>query len=200
MSQQFSDRYPPKNRRENPLPVIEIEIASKDSTLRMDMNQAALASHLENLQLGEPFVPSDLSGKPGYEYRSSEITLALTKEELYRFMRHDLRPREFFLLAEKYGVFFDTHDDFYDEKSGFAFQPMPRSATSDRTPADVSVMASTSPDKIVITTSTAGDWIRVTKGPPTLVDGHRISPHELAELLRTLGHTVLEEEKAPDEF
>jgi hypothetical protein len=191
MSQQFSDRYPPKNRRVNALPVVEIEIASKDSVIRMDMNRAAVASHLENLALGAPFVPSDLSGRPGYEYRSSEITLALTRDELYRLMRHDLSQKEFFLLTEKYGVFFETHDDFYDEKSGAAVQPVPRATTAP---------AAEVPDTVVITTSTAGDWIRVTKGPQTLVDGHSLPPHELAELLRALGHSVAEETREPDEF
>jgi hypothetical protein len=191
MSQQFSALYPPKNRRPNALPVVEIEIASKDGTIRMDMNQAAVASHLENLALGEPFIASNLSGNLGYEYRSSEITLVLTRDELYRLMRHDLLPAEFFQLAEKFGIFFETHDDFYDEKSGVAIQPVPREAT---------VMSAASPNSIVISTSTAGDWVRVTKGPQTLVDGHSLRPHDLAELLRALGHTVSEETKEPDEF
>jgi len=191
MSHHFSDRYPPKNRRINALPVVEIEIASKDGVLRMDMNQAAIASHLENLALGEPFVQSDLSGHPGYEYRSSEVTLALTRDELYRLMRHNLSPKEFFLLAEKFGVFFETHDDFYDENSG---------RSTHYCDAEPLGEASAEPDSVVITTSTAGDWIRVTKGPQTLVDGHSLRPHELAELLRALGHTVSEETKEPDEF
>lgn len=200
MVQQFSALYPPKNRRPHPLPVIEIEIVSKDNAIRMDMNQAAIACHLENLSLGEPFIPSDLSGEPGYEYRSSEITLALTRDELYRFMRHDLHPKEFFLLAEKYGVIFETHDDFYNEKSGLAIQPVPRAKNCTETPAIASAAAQVAPDSIVIATSTAGDWVRVTQGHQTLVDGHSISPRELAELLRALGHVVSVQEKTPDEF
>jgi hypothetical protein len=200
MSQQFSALYPPKNRRPHPLPVVEIEIVSKDSTVRMDMNQAAVACHLENLPLGEPFVPSDLSGKLGYEYRSSEITLALTRDELYRLMRHALYPKEFFLLAEKYGIFFETHDDFYDEKSGSAHQMVPRAETHAEASESASVTEGVGADSIIITTSTAGDWVRVTKGHQTLVDGHSVSPRELAELLRTLGHVVTVQEKTPDEF
>jgi len=123
MTKQFSDRYPPKNRRTNALSAIEIQIVTEGGVVNLDPNRAAVAACLENLPLGQASHPSDLSGVPGFEYRTDEITLVLSRDELYRFLRHDLRPDEYFTLAEKYGVFFEIHDDFYDEVTGVAIQP-----------------------------------------------------------------------------
>lgn len=195
MTKQFSDRYPPKNRRTNALSTIEIQIVTQNGILSMDPNQAAVAAYLENLPLGQASHPSDLSGVPGYEYRTDEITLVLSREELYRFLRHDLLPAEYFTLVEKYGVFFEIHEDFYCEATGTAIQP--------KRPARVPVPPETAPtpdSTVVIVTSTIGDWVQVTRDDECLAEGHRITPALLGKILRTLGYTVVEEEKEPDEF
>jgi hypothetical protein len=182
---QMSNKYPPKNRRPNPLlSVITLEIAWKDGSLQLDPNGAAVAAHEESLPLGEPCFASDLSGAPGYEYRTDDITLALARDELYRFLRHDLTPAEFFTLAEKFGVFFEIHDDFYNETTGRALQPYRSAREAD----------------IQIATSTTGDWVRVSRKGTVLFEGHRIGPSDLAGLLRTLGHTVHQDWKDPDDF
>lgn len=195
MTNRFSNKYPPKNRRENPhLSVVEIEIAWQGGSVRMDMNAAAMAGHRENLNLGEPSFASDITGAPGYEYRSDEVTLALTRDELYRLLRHDLRPAEFLALVQKYGTFYEVHDDFYDEDSGVALQPVPRAASADDVPSEAP-----SAD-IEIATSTTGDWVRIARGDEVLCEGHSMGPAQLARLLEQLGFKVLQVEKDLDAF
>lgn len=124
MPQSFSNKFPAVNRKLHPeLGVIEAQIVWKDGSTILTYNDLALASHFESLPLGEPCAVSDISGKPAYLYRSRDLEVALSRAELYRFLRHNLEPREFFALIQKYGVFYETHDDFYDEGSGQALQP-----------------------------------------------------------------------------
>ena len=194
MTNRFSNKYPPKNRRENPhLSVVEIEIAWQGGSVRMDMNAAAMAGHRENLNLGEPSFASDITGAPGYEYRSDEVTLALTRDELYRLLRHDLRPAEFLALVQKYGTFYEVHDDFYDEGTGQALQPVPRAAV------EAEAAAAPAAD-IEVATSTTGDWVRIARGNEVLLEGHSIGPAQVASLLEQLGFKVSMVEKDPDAF
>ncbi len=124
MPQSFSNKFPAVNRKLHPeLAVIEAQIVWKDGSVVLTYNDLALAAHLESLPLGEPCAVSDISGRPAYLYRSRDLEVALSRTELYRFMRHNLEPQEFFALAKKYGVFFEIHDDFYDEETGRAMQP-----------------------------------------------------------------------------
>lgn len=124
MSTHFSDKYPPKNRQKTSVDsVIEVEIVWAEGSRRMDMNDLAVAAQTESLKLGTPCRPSDISGKAGYIYRSDDLEVALTRDEMYRYLRHNLEPQEFFALAVKYGISFETHDDFYDEETGRAVQP-----------------------------------------------------------------------------
>lgn len=67
---------------------------------------------------------SVISGEPAVVYRADDLVIPLTPTELLRFMAHSLRPDEFFKLRERYGDFFEIHDDFYDPDTGLAFQPM----------------------------------------------------------------------------
>ena len=130
----FSDRHPPKNRKETGLKVIEIEIVGLDKTTRTDPNGALMAiAELpkKGLPFGEPnpATPSEFSGQPGYLYRTSEIELALDTGELIGLLSRDLKPAQFKAITERYGIFFDTHDDFYDVRTGEALQPLRFRAT-----------------------------------------------------------------------
>lgn len=119
----FSDKHPPKNRHIRPgLGVIDLVIRDANGEWRTDPNGAVLAAHRESLTLGEPVGASDISGQPGYAYETSEITLTLTRDELYRLLRRNLRPAEYFELVRKFGVFFELHDDFYEPATGMAMQ------------------------------------------------------------------------------
>jgi hypothetical protein len=124
---QFSRQYPPKNRpTETDLSFLDIEITSSDGRSVYDPNTAAMTAASGKLLFGEPLpeILSDISGKSAYKFRTMEVEMALTPDELLRLWRRDLRPEEFFKLRDKFGVFFEIHDDFYDEEDGYAIQPM----------------------------------------------------------------------------
>ena len=75
----------------------------------------------------EPCTTSELSGLPGYVYRTANydgetLTLRLTREELYRLISLSLTPEEFRKIADAHGIFHEIHDDFYDS-DGTALQP-----------------------------------------------------------------------------
>jgi hypothetical protein len=121
----FSPRYPPVNRRDTGLSVLQIEMVDGLGILTVDPNRAALIGHTRQLPLSQPKFPSVLTGRPGYLYRTGDgVELALAEDELLRLLRHALRPDEVRRLHELFGAFFETHGDFYDEVSGAALQPM----------------------------------------------------------------------------
>lgn len=129
MATVFSKVYPPANRVETGLGVIEIEIVGRDGRVKMDPNGAARLGYQGLLPVTEPVKPSVLSGEPGFLFRTGDgIEVALSEGELVRLLRHELMPAEVLELHRLYGAFFETHDDFYDEKTGAALQRM-----SDRT-------------------------------------------------------------------
>lgn len=136
----------PKNRVETPLPILQILVDHADGTeqvcpngmvtsviwTRMGEDPKITGIHLA--QGSKPFdilsikpidgVQSIISGEPAVIYRSDDIEIPMSTEELLRFAAHDLRPEEFLKLRETYGDFFEIHDDFYDPDTGEAFQPM----------------------------------------------------------------------------
>lgn len=123
---ELSELYPPKNRtvREG-LGPIDIVVVSADREHLFDPNGAVLLGIRRGLNLGVPGEISDISREAAYRYETSEVTLALTRDELYRLIQHDLRPEEYLALRERYGIFFDIHEDFYDHESA---QTLPRLA------------------------------------------------------------------------
>lgn len=123
-SKDFRTGLRPIGRVNTGLGVLQLEIVHGSGVLRMDPNTAVQAGYEGDLKLGETVAPSSISGAPGYLYRSSEMQLALTLEELYRFLRRNLRPDEFLGLYRQFGSFFEIHDDFYDETTGEALQPV----------------------------------------------------------------------------
>lgn len=121
----FSERFPPKNRVDTGLAVIQIEIVGADGVHRTDASGAAVMGFKRLLPVKEPVKPSVLSGEPGFLYRTYDgVEMALTAEEMLRLMRRELRPQEVLKLHSIYGAFFETHFDFYSENTGQAFQPM----------------------------------------------------------------------------
>jgi hypothetical protein len=119
-----SEKYPPKNRAPNPsLGHADMILVGKNVLLTVGPNELAMLSQTETLELGEPVGTSVLSGEPGFIYRDDEVTLTLTLAEMYRFLRFNLEPKEYFKLVELYGVFYAIKDRFYYEDSGIAVAP-----------------------------------------------------------------------------
>lgn len=121
----YSDKYPPCNRVPNrALGTIDMLLAGKDVLLTVGPNELAVFAQTEDLELGEPLAPSTLSGEPGYKYQDNEVTLYLTLPEMYRFLKSNLRPKEYFQLANAFGIFYAIKDRYYDEETGIAQQPL----------------------------------------------------------------------------
>jgi hypothetical protein len=119
-----SAKYPPVNRTPNrALTTIDMLLAGKDVFLTTDPNEIAMLSQTETLELGEPLAPSTLTGEPGYMYEDDEVKLYLTLPEMYRFLKNNLRPKEYFQLRELFGIFYAIKDRYYDEETGIAFEP-----------------------------------------------------------------------------
>lgn len=119
----MSDRYPPRNRKVTGLGPIQIEIEDAFGKLTLDANRAAVVGLTRKLPVLGTVANSVLSGQPGYLYRTVDVELALTEAEILRLMRLDLQPQEVKKLHETFGVFYETHDDFYDEETFEALQP-----------------------------------------------------------------------------
>lgn len=92
------------------LGVLELEIVHATGTIELDPNSSIAAAAHETLSLGQPFVASVLTGGPGYLYRSSHLQMAFTRDELYRFLRRDLLPEEYFKLRNQFGLFFEPSE------------------------------------------------------------------------------------------
>ena len=120
----YSDRYPPVNRTETGLYVLQVEIVDGIGKWQLDLNRVAMMAYTKKLPVMRPQTMSVLSSEPAYLYRTCDVELALTADEMLRLMRHDLFPKEVLKLHKLYGAFHETHDDFYDEETGTALQPM----------------------------------------------------------------------------
>jgi hypothetical protein len=124
LSKDYRTALPQIGRVDTGLGPVQLEVVHGDGVLRLDPNTAIAAGYFENLVLGDPIVVSVLSKEPGYLYRTCEMQLAFTLEELYRLFRRDLQPREFHYLYHTYGSFFEIHEDFYVPATGQALQPL----------------------------------------------------------------------------
>ena len=121
----YSTRFPAKNRKQTGVEGIAIELADSINKVTVSPNDAAEMAFNERLPFSEESVgASCISGEPGYFYRTEEIEMILTRDEMLRLMRRELRPEEFRSLLEKYGMFFEVHDDFYEVETGAALQGM----------------------------------------------------------------------------
>jgi hypothetical protein len=123
----FSREFPPKNRPDSSsLGVLDIEITSQSGVTVLDPNTAAMTAAEGTLPFGAPLpdLPSTLSGRPAYRFRTDEVEMALAPDELLRLWQRNLHPGEYVKLREAFGIFFEIHDDFYVEETGEAVQPM----------------------------------------------------------------------------
>lgn len=101
---------------------VQIQIVDMGRTQLFNPNTVKIAAINDSLLLGTPVGPSDISGEPGYLYRTHELQILLTKEELYRLALRTLHPGEALALLKRFGEFFEIHDDFYDPRTGEAIQ------------------------------------------------------------------------------
>lgn len=135
-----------KNRIETSLDILEIRVDHADGSFRTDPNGAvgcaiwAMSGEKPSWQPGmlgdksqlfnplelkpKPGLTSILSGGPAVMYRSDDVEVPLTPEELFRLLKRSLRPEEALQLLDHFGEFHEIHDDFYDPATGEAFQPM----------------------------------------------------------------------------
>jgi len=138
--------YEPKNRSSDTLPLLELRVDHAGGSLKTCPNgfaacaiwsQSGRKPDLPDSFLGKgsetfniktlepvPGLASILSGKPAVRYRADDLDIALTPDELYRLASHSLSPDEYLALRDRYGMFHEIHEDFYDPDSGVAIQPM----------------------------------------------------------------------------
>ena len=119
----------PRNRLNRDLGPLRIKIQHARGTERTDPNTILLGVLHGAHKNWPPIagVESELApkgtGRKAVIYRSHDVRLVLTPDEVARLVLLNLDPDEFFILAEKYGSFFEIHDDFYDWETGVALQP-----------------------------------------------------------------------------
>lgn len=136
--------YELKNRSAESLPVLELRVDHaggsrktcpngfvacaiwSHSGKRPDLPESFLSSDLFDIKAPEPIpeLASIISGKPALRYRADDVEIALAPEELYRLASHALRRNEYFALRDRFGLFHEIHEDYYDPDSGVALQPM----------------------------------------------------------------------------
>jgi hypothetical protein len=106
--------------------VLRIEIHHADGVEAYDPNTIMMAfletpEHFPKLKsVGKPSV---ISGEPGLIYKSNEMEVVMTAEEIHHLTMRALTPDEFFSLRKVVGPVFEIHDDFYDTRTGEAMQP-----------------------------------------------------------------------------
>lgn len=90
-----------------------------------NLNDLVMDAHAGMLLALRPLrdLRSDIKRGPAVRYTAGNLQVALTPKELTRLMMLSLTPSEFFALANKYGIAFEWHCDFYDFYTGAALQP-----------------------------------------------------------------------------
>ena len=108
-----------------PLPTtcVDVVISGVEGWVKTDYNSLILIVLMDKLpQASQDNGPSELSGLPALTYRTTQVTLRLTTQEISRLVRLDLTPPEFLKLKANHGIFHEIHGDFYDD-NGVALQP-----------------------------------------------------------------------------
>ncbi|MGA7802307.1 MAG: hypothetical protein WCC36_16030 [Gammaproteobacteria bacterium] len=127
--------HPPRNRSDTPLPAHQIEIEDRQGRVRSASGDALLVAAagdyggIKPLDIGQPGPLSVLCGEPGYLYRSADVQIPLTRDELLRLVFSALTADEYFKLREIYGQFREIDTDCYDPETGAARQPKVRVPT-----------------------------------------------------------------------
>lgn len=139
--------YPPKNRASETLDVLLIKIDDGSGNVYTTCPNGAVGCAIWGLTGEKPefngrgllpgsvlFNPLELVPKPGVKsvisgrdavtYRSDDIVIDMTPAELLRFLCRDLHAGEYFRVREHTGMFYEIHEDFYDDRTGESWQPV----------------------------------------------------------------------------
>lgn len=116
----------PRNRAKNILSALDLRIGDGRNTNFFTPNA------IQSAALGWDMAPptwkclrtSILSGHPAITYQADDLAFALSQDEVRRLILRALTPGEYFALIDRFGEFFDIHDDFYDPETGEAVQPI----------------------------------------------------------------------------
>jgi len=124
---EFDPNHPPRNRLASPRPVLDIEVEHADGVVQFNPNSQimALVERPDALAAWRPVdgAVSAISGEPAIIVRTHDLEIPLTVDEYAGFVGKELQPEEFKVLLDRYGSFFEIHDDFYDAETGEAWQP-----------------------------------------------------------------------------
>lgn len=114
----------PKNRQSSSIDMLEVEIESFNKVFSQDLNEIAMTAAFGDYPNMIPIegLKSELSGKPAFFVRVDDVQMALSFEELDRFIRHDLKKKEVEKLLDTYGSFHAISGSFYT--NGHSWQPM----------------------------------------------------------------------------
>lgn len=107
------------------LGVLDLEVETARGTTIFDPRTLLVKMATEDLSELPPLpgTTSDISGLPAIVYRTAQVRIQVTPEELRRLVMCSLGPTEMFALLRRHGEFHEIHDDFYDPVSGDARQP-----------------------------------------------------------------------------
>lgn len=116
----------PRNRLPEARPVLNIEVEHASGIEHFDPNTQimALIVRPEFVAAWKPLdgPVSVISGAPAIIVRTHDLELPLTVDEYAGLVGNELEPHEFKALLARYGSFFEIHDDFYDPRTGEAWQ------------------------------------------------------------------------------
>jgi hypothetical protein len=144
------ENHPPRNRNADVLDLPWIEITDAEKTIKTNSNAlvgcviwgatgeqprdrqenvidalddgAAVFNPLD--LVARDNVPSLLSQEPSVQLRMEDMSVDLSTEELLRLIARELKVAEYMALREHFGMFYDIHGDFYDERNGRSHHPM----------------------------------------------------------------------------
>lgn len=114
--------YPPKNRRASALPDWMIEIVDADGIKSFD----PIGLLIYTIKHGDEFLKlkpikglySDVSNQGAVLYRSYNVELAVSPEELYRICAYALHRNEYEKLRQSFGNFREIDREHYVFKYG----------------------------------------------------------------------------------
>lgn len=107
--------------------LIDIDIIDANGKRTFCPNCLAISFCNDTLNLHNSYLYTcDITGNVGAVlFKSSDEEYFLEKDILKRLISHNLTPKEYFKLADKYGADkYMIHEDFYDEDTGEALQPI----------------------------------------------------------------------------
>ena len=126
--------WPPKNRRHHRLSVLRIEIEDAEGIQVFDPNGVVLWDLMGGTTRLKPYnLIADMHGRlygigltidnRVVLYRSDDLEIRLTPDQLHRLISLNITPNEYDHLRELFGMFYEIHEDFYDPETGAALQP-----------------------------------------------------------------------------